>query len=154
MRSYRYIILNRNARPALLHERVAWLHGKLDAERMHRAAQALPGERDFSSFRSAACQAGHARRFVDSVKVSRDGDFVYIDIRANAFLHHMVRNIVGSLIPIGRDEQPEDWLAWLLAQHDRTQAGPTAPAGGLYLVAVEYPDTYGVPCAVRLPRFV
>lgn len=153
MRSYRYIILNRPARPALYSGRVSWIHDKLDVAVMHRAAQALLGERDFSAFRSAACQANNARRFVESITVAREGVFIYIDIRANAFLHHMVRNIVGSLLVVARGERAEDWLAELLAAGDRTQAGPTALAAGLYLVAVEYPQQYGLPSSGLLPRF-
>jgi tRNA pseudouridine38-40 synthase len=153
MRGYRYIILNRRARSALQHARVSWIYDSLDVEAMHAAAQTLLGERDFSSFRSAACQATHARRFMESIIVTRDVDYIYIDIRANAFLHHMVRNIVGSLLVIGRNNQPVSWLAELLELRDRTQAGPTAPADGLYLVSVEYPEQYQLPVSGGMPRF-
>lgn len=152
-RQYRYIILNRNARSAVLDKRVTWKHGQLDADAMHRAAQVLVGEQDFSSFRSAACQAEHARRNVHWVKVHRSGDLVYVDIEANAFLHHMVRNIVGSLMMVGRGEQPEGWIAELMQVQDRNQAGPTAPADGLYLVKVSYPETLGMDVPVFLPDF-
>ncbi len=153
-RQYRYVILNRHARSAVLNKRVTWKHGVLDAEAMHQAAQALIGERDFSSFRSAACQAEHARRNVHWVKVTRNADFVYIDIEANAFLHHMVRNIVGSLMMVGRGEQPVEWMADLMNIQDRNQAGPTAAADGLYLVKVTYPEATGVQPAVLLPSFI
>lgn len=153
-RRYRYVILNRKARAAVLHNKVCWRHGEIDEQLMHQAAQALTGERDFSSFRSAACQAEHARRNVHSVQVSRKGDFIYIDIEANAFLHHMVRNIVGSLLMIGQKEKAVDWMAELLSVHDRTQAGPTAPAEGLYLVKVTYPEQYDLPAQVHLPEFM
>ncbi len=153
MRAYRYVIQLRDARPALNHRRVSWLHGALDTQAMHQAAQALLGENDFSSFRSAACQAEHAMRFVESINVSTEAGYVYIDIRANAFLHHMVRNIVGSLIMVGRNEKPVAWIAELLAQKDRTLAGPTAAAEGLYLVAVQYPDEYDLPDSGAIPRF-
>ncbi len=152
-RQYRYIILNRHARSAVLSRRVTWKHGTLDADAMHRAAQVLVGEQDFSSFRSAACQAEHARRNVHWIKVSREGDFVYIDIEANAFLHHMVRNIVGSLIMVGRGEQSESWIAELMQVQDRNQAGPTAPADGLYLVKVTYPEEQGIQAGFFLPKF-
>ena len=153
MRRYRYVIQHRKARPALLAGRATWIHGPLDTSAMHNAAQALLGENDFSSFRSSACQAEHAMRFVESISVSRDGDFVYIDISANAFLHHMVRNIVGSLLKVGQNEKPASWIAEVLRHRNRTLAGPTAPAEGLYLVAVQYPDEYKLPESGMLPRF-
>jgi tRNA pseudouridine38-40 synthase len=153
MRSYRYIIQQRPARPALYNHRVTWVHNELDSVAMQQAAQALLGENDFSSFRSSACQSEHAMRFVKSIEVTAEGEFVYIDIQANAFLHHMVRNIVGSLLKVGSGEQPVDWIARLLALKDRTRAGPTAPAAGLYLVAVQYPEAYGLPVSGNIPRF-
>lgn len=153
-RHYRYVILNRRARPAILHNRVCWRHDALDADAMHAAAQVLIGEQDFSAFRSAACQAEHARRCIHYVNVQRKGEYLYIDIQANAFLHHMVRNIVGSLMVVGSGEKPETWIAELLHQRDRTLAGATAPAQGLYLVKVCYPDTYAFPQQVFLPEFV
>ena len=151
-RRYRYVILNRLARAALLNKQVSWQHGELNVNAMHEAAQALLGEQDFSSFRSAACQSVHANRFVHYVNVSREGHFVYIDIQANAFLHHMVRNIVGSLLMIGHGERPVSWLGQLLQFRDRTRAGPTAPADGLYLVGVDYPTEYDLPNSDCQPR--
>jgi tRNA pseudouridine38-40 synthase len=153
MRSYRYIIQQRPARPALYCRHVTWIHNELDISAMHDAAQALLGENDFSSFRSSACQSEHAMRFVKSIDVSTEGEFVYIDIEANAFLHHMVRNIVGSLLKVGTGDKPAEWIADLLALKDRTRAGPTAPAEGLYLVAVQYPDAYGLPISGNRPRY-
>lgn len=150
-RRYRYIILNRLARPALLHKRVCWQRSELDAVAMHQAAQVLVGEQDFSSFRAAGCQARHAIRAITEVQVTRDGDFIYVDIVANAFLHHMVRNIVGSLLKVGAGERPLTWMAELLELRDRTQAGNTAPAAGLYFVHVQYPPTFGLPAAYTLP---
>ena len=152
-RRYRYVILNRLARPALLHQRVYWLHQPLDVAAMHTAAQVLVGEQDFSSFRAAACQARHAIREIFSIAVTREADFIYIDIVANAFLHHMVRNIVGSLLKIGKAERPIAWLAQVLALKDRRQAGSTAPAQGLYFVAVEYPPVFNLPTTYQLPTF-
>lgn len=152
-RRYRYVILNRLARPALLQKRVCWQHGELDASAMHTAAQALIGEHDFSSFRAAGCQANHAVREITHLQVSREGDFIYIDIRANAFLHHMVRNIVGSLLKVGAGERPVNWIEALLALQDRTQAGVTAPASGLYFVHVDYPPEFGLPDQYTLPEF-
>ena len=153
LRGYRYVLFNRKARSALLHKRVSWIHDRLDAGAMHQAAQALLGENDFSSFRSSACQAEHAMRYMQSISVQRQGDFIYFDIHANAFLHHMVRNIVGSLLVVGRGEQPTSWMAELLALKDRTRAGITAPADGLYLVSVRYPEKYKLPASGIVPVF-
>ncbi len=153
-RQYRYVIYNRRARPAVLNRKVTWRYDSMDVNAMHQAAQALIGEQDFSSFRSAACQAEHARRCVHFVNVHRKGDFIYVDIEANAFLHHMVRNIVGSLMTIGQGEKPIDWIAELLAMKDRTRAGITAPADGLYLVKVTYPETCQIPDYCYIPEFV
>ncbi|HED35180.1 MAG TPA: tRNA pseudouridine(38-40) synthase TruA [Gammaproteobacteria bacterium] len=152
-RQYRYVILNRQARSAVFAKKVSWKHGELNIEAMHQAAQALLGEQDFSSFRSAACQAEHAMRNVHWVKVSREADFIYIDIEANAFLHHMVRNIVGSLLRVGQGDESVGWMAHLLLQKDRNQAGPTAVAEGLYLVKVSYPESAGIHFPMMLPRF-
>jgi len=153
MRSYRYVIQQRVARPALYSHRVAWVHDNLDTGAMHEAAQALLGENDFSSFRSSACQSEHAIRFIKSIDVTAERSFVYIDIQANAFLHHMVRNIVGSLLKVGAGERPLTWMGELLALKDRTRAGPTAPAQGLYLVAVQYPHEYDLPQSGIVPHF-
>ena len=153
MRRYRYVILQRTARPALYSHRVTWVHNDLNTRAMHEAAKALLGANDFSSFRSSACQSEHAMRFIKSIDVTAEGAFVYIDIQANAFLHHMVRNIVGSLLKVGTGERPLAWMGELLALKDRTRAGPTAPAQGLYLVAVQYPDEYDLPASGSVPRF-
>ena len=147
-RRYRYTILNRTARPALDARYVAWERLPLDAQRMHEAAQALIGEHDFSAFRTSACQARTPHRHVQHVNVSRVDNRVVIEIQANAFLHHMVRNIVGSLLPIGRGEQPPEWLGQLLAGRNRDVAGPTAAAGGLCFIAPLYPQAAGLPAEV------
>jgi len=152
-RRYRYIIDNRRQRPALLHGRVGWVYQPLEAEPMQRAGQALIGEHDFSAFRAAGCQARHARRCVHAIDVRRDGDFVYLDIAANAFLHNMVRIIAGTLIAVGRGDQPLDWPAQLLAGRDRTAAAATAPPGGLYFVGPGYPARFALPAARHLPTF-
>ncbi len=152
-RQYRYIISNRPARPALLFKKVTWKYGYFNVEAMHEAAQALIGEQDFTSFRSSACQAEHARRNIHWIKVTRENDMIYIDIEANAFLHHMVRNIVGSLVMIGQEVEPVSWMADLLRVKDRNQAGPTAPADGLYLVKVSYPQTTGIDYKLYLPSY-
>ena len=122
----------------------------LDAPAMHRAAQALLGEQDFSAFRTAQCQAPHARRCLHEITVLREGEEISIEVQANAFLHHMVRNIVGSLLMVGRGEQPEDWVGELLRGRDRTVAGPTAPAEGLVFLGPRYPAECGLPAEVSL----
>jgi tRNA pseudouridine38-40 synthase len=147
-RQYRYVIYNRRVHSAVLANRVMWEKHPLDAQRMHLAAQALLGEQDFSSFRASSCQASHAMREVQWVQVSRKGDFVFIDIQANAFLHHMVRNISGTLMQIGRGEQPVEWVAQLITEQDRTQAAATAPASGLYFVNALYPEGFDIPRVV------
>ncbi|MFA5685354.1 MAG: tRNA pseudouridine(38-40) synthase TruA [Lysobacteraceae bacterium] len=144
-RRYRYRLLNREVRPALHARSMSWERLPLDAEAMHAAAQTLLGEHDFSAFRAAQCQARHPRRCVQRVAVSRCGDCVQIDIRANAFLHHMVRNIVGSLLPVGRGQRPPEWIAELLQGGDRRLAAPTAPAAGLTFIGPLYPPGFGLP---------
>ncbi len=115
---------------------------------MHGAAQALLGENDFSAFRSVQCQALHARRHLQAIHVQRIGEVVEVQVQANAFLHHMVRNIVGSLILVGTGEQPADWIATLLAGRDRTVAGPTAPPQGLVFIGPLYPAEWHLPAEV------
>jgi tRNA pseudouridine38-40 synthase len=142
-RRYRYVIVNRPVRSALFYAQQTSVTRPLNVELMHLAAQSLLGEHDFSSFRAAECQAHHPNRNVIEVTVMREGDFVFVDIEANAFLHHMVRNIVGSLLKVGQGERPVSWMAELLSLRDRTKAAPTAPANGLYLTHVRYPEPYG-----------
>ena len=139
-RRYRYRILNRWVRPAIARGRVAWCRRPLDAERMDQAAQALLGEHDFSSFRAVGCQARSPVRRVHSVAVKRQADEVVVDIEANAFVYHMVRNIAGSLMAIGCGDRPVDWMEELLALKNRACAGVTAPAEGLYFMAPSYPE--------------
>ncbi len=149
-RRYRYRILNRAVRPALGRETLTWIRRPLDADAMQRAAQVLVGEHDFSAFRTVHCQAPHARRDLQRIAVSRSGDVVEVEVQANAFLHHMVRNIVGSLLEVGAGQQPDSWIAALLAGQDRTLAGPTAPASGLVFVGPLYPAHWGLPAEVTL----
>lgn len=139
-RRYRYVVANTPAPPALWHARCTWVRPRLDAERMQEAAQVLHGEHDFSAFRAAECQSRTPMRRLDAVRVQRHGDFLMLDVRGNAFLHHMVRNIAGSLLAVGRGRQPPAWVAELLAGRDRRAAAATAPAQGLYLLGAEYPD--------------
>jgi len=149
-RRYRYRILNRGARPGLQRQYLGWERMPLDADAMHGAAQALLGERDFSAFRSVQCQATHAWREMQEITVVRSGDEVMVEVQANAFLHHMVRNIVGSLLVVGRGERPCEWIGELLAGRDRTVAGPTAPAAGLLFIGPKYPSDCGLPGEVTL----
>ena len=149
-RRYRYVILNRAVRPALEARFVAWERVPLDAGAMHAAAQALLGEQDFSSFRAVSCQSPHARRNVTEINVRREAERVVVEIEANAFLHHMVRNIVGSLLQVGRGEQPAGWIAELLAARDRNVAGVTAPPQGLTFLGPRYPAEWGLPHEVAL----
>ena len=144
-RRYRYIIYNHRLRPAVLGQGVTHYHQPLDAERMHRAAQSLLGENDFTSFRAVQCQSKTPWRNITHLAVSRQGPYVILDIRANAFLHHMVRNITGSLLEVGMGNQPASWIEQLLVARDRELAGATAKAGGLYLVDVTYPDHFDLP---------
>jgi len=150
-RRYRYAILNRPIRAALDARFVTWERVPLDADRMQRAAQALIGENDFSAFRTVQCQANSPMRNVREIVVARSGDEVIVEIEANAFLHHMVRNIVGSLLPIGRGERPVEWMAELLHGRDRSVAGPTALASGLTFIAPRYPAQWMLPAEVTLP---
>lgn len=143
-RRYRYLIYNDPVKPAIGTDYLAWVRHPLVAERMHEEAQALLGERDFSSFRAAACQSSTPMRRVDFIRVSRCDALVVIDIQANAFLHHMVRNIAGALIAVGKGQREQGWLAELLELRDRTRAPDTAPSSGLYLVGVDYPDHFGL----------
>jgi tRNA pseudouridine38-40 synthase len=147
-RRYRYLIYNHPVRPALGARYLTWVRQPLDVSQMHRAAQALPGERDFSTFRAAACQSSTPMRHVDFIEVTQHGSLVCIDIQANAFLHHMVRNIAGALIAVGKGQRDPEWLQEILEQRDRKLAPDTAPAGGLYLVGVNYPEEFGL---ARLP---
>jgi tRNA pseudouridine38-40 synthase len=144
-RIYRYAILNRSARSALQRTRAAWIHRPLDAAAMHSAAQVLIGEHDFSAFRSVECQSKTTIRRVEAIEVTRDGDYLWLQITANAYLHHMVRNIVGTLLDVQREANPAAAMQNVLSGADRRFAGATAPAAGLYLWRVEYPEVFGIP---------
>ena len=144
-RSYQYSILNRWVSPAIGVSYYGWCRDALDAERMDEAARILHGRHDFSAFRSTGCSAQHAIREVTSIKVSRQEDIVRIDITANAFLYHMVRNIVGSLIPVGTGEKSSQWFAEIFDGQDRTLAGVTAEPQGLCFMNVRYDRKYKLP---------
>lgn len=144
-RHYRYLILNRPSRPALLAEKVAWEYKPLNVELMQAGAHYLKGTHDFTSYRAAACQAKSPIRTVSQLTVTRINDKVIIDVSANAFLYHMVRNIAGVLLTIGRGERLPQWSQQVLAARNRTAAGITASASGLYLCGVDYPSDYRLP---------
>lgn len=146
-RIYRYVLLNRSVRPASDYGRVGWFHVPLDVEKMQAAARSITGEHDFSAFRAADCQARTPVRTITRLDIARHDDFVIFDFRANAFLHHMVRNIVGSLIYVGKGKHPPEWLASVLASRARARAAPTFEAAGLYLAEVEYERGWGLPSA-------
>jgi len=144
-RRYRYVILNRLTRSSIWRDRAVWVHHPLDVERMSEAAQHLVGTHDFSSYRAIGCQAKSPVRTVTSLTVTRDADRIIIDISANAFLHHMVRNIAGVLMAIGRGDRETGWSKEVLEYRDRTLGGVTAPPEGLFLVDVGYPERFQLP---------
>jgi tRNA pseudouridine38-40 synthase len=144
-RIYRYCILNRSARSALQRMRAAWIHRPLNEAAMHAAAQVLIGEHDFSAFRSVECQSKTTVRRVDRIEVRREGDYLWLEIAANAYLHHMVRNIVGTLLAVQDESDPAAAMTAVLTKGNRRFAGATAPAAGLYLWRVEYPAVYRIP---------
>lgn len=153
-RRYRYIIYNHPLKPAILCTGLTHYHLPLDHEKMQQAGQSLLGEQDFSAFRAAQCQSHSPWRNVHHLNVSRLGQFVIIDIQANAFVHHMVRNIVGSLLEVGNGNQQPEWIAWLQQQKNRTLAAPTAKPEGLYLVNVSYPVHFELPQTPLGPLFL
>lgn len=144
-RCYRYLLLNRAVRPAADRGRVGWYHRPLELEPMRRAAQLLLGEHDFSAFRSAECQARTPVRHLTRLDIARRGDFFVFDFCANAFLHHMVRNIVGSLVRVGSGRERPEWVAEVLAGRERARAAPTFSPDGLYLLRVDYDASWGLP---------
>jgi tRNA pseudouridine38-40 synthase len=152
-RYYRYVICNGLPALALLKQRACHERHPLDPAVMRRAGACLVGEHDFTSLRAAACQAKSPVRTIYRLDVSRSGDWLYIDVEANAFLHHMVRCIAGMLISVGRGEHPPEWMGEVIEARDRTLAGVNAPAAGLYLAAVQYDPVYGIPAAGWLPGY-
>lgn len=144
-RRYRYVILNRMARSAVLDHRMAWVHHALDEARMAQAAQVLLGTHDFSSYRATACQAKNPVKTVYELSVRRRKELIVIDIEADGFLHHMVRNIVGVLLAIGSGEHEITWAQEVLDARDRNAGGVTAPPHGLYFVHAVYPEHFAIP---------
>ncbi len=150
-RTYRYVFLNSLVRSALNRHRAWWVYQPLDAGRMHNAAQLIAGLHDFSAFRAAGCQASTATREILAIAVQRDGDKIYLDVSANAFLQHMVRNIAGTLAAIGAGDAEIASMLEILESRDRKHGGIAAPPHGLTLVAVRYPDDFRLPKKVNMP---
>lgn len=144
-RQYRYVIYNREISPGIMHQGKTWVFAKLNAQVMQNALNYLVGEHDFTSFRAAECQAKTAVRRISHVEVQQINDYIIISITANAFLHHMVRNIVGTLVQIGKGKYAPQWMETVLKAKDRRQAGMTAPPNGLYLERVSYDDKFNLP---------
>ena len=153
-RRYRYVIANTATKPAQLTGLVTHYKRPLNAELMHEVSQALLGENDFSAFRAASCQSSTPWRNMMRISVERRGDFVMIDLEANAFLHHMVRNIIGSLLLVGAGLRDASWFFDVFEGKDRTVAGDTAAAAGLYLVGVTYPERFSIPLVGNVPAFI
>ncbi len=152
-RRYEYIIYNHRTRPAIMADYVTHYYESLDIDAMIAASQFLIGEHDFSSFRGGDCQAKSPIRDIHGIEITQHGSFIKIDIRANAFLHHMVRNIVGTLLHIGSGKEQAIWMEEVLAAKDRKVAAMTAPSNGLYLMEVEYPTQFDLPAIEDLHIF-
>ena len=146
-RGYRYVLLNRPVRPALAARYAGWHHAPLKVEAMRAAAAYLLGEHDFSAFRAAECQAKSPVRTLHSVGIERDGEFVEFSLRANAWLQHMARNIVGTLVYVGKGKHRPQWARQVLDSRDRSLAAPTFGSEGLYLEAVQYDARWDIPSA-------
>ena len=154
-RHYTYLLLDRSVRPALLNGKVGWYHRPLALEPMRAAAAALLGKHDFSAFRAAECQAKSPVKTLDRIDIVREDDVFRFDFHADAFLQHMVRNIVGALVYVGSGRQDPQWMAQLLGTRDRTRGAPTFAACGLYLTGIDYPARWNLPATVvrlRLPQ--
>ena len=144
-RTYRYELLNRSVRPALEASHVGWFHLPLDVERMREAAALLVGEHDFSAFRSSECQAKTPVRTLHALDIEARGERIDFVLRANAFLHHMVRNIVGTLVYVGKEKHPPSWVREVLLSKNRSKAAPTFGPQGLYLEKIQYDARWGLP---------
>lgn len=143
-RTYQYVILNRQARPAILNGLVTWECRALDFEKMQHAAEDFIGEHDFTSYRAVSCQANSPIRTIYEMKLQKFDDYIIMTICANAFLHHMVRNLAGVLLAIGRQKKPVNWASEVMAAKDRRAGGVTAPPDGLYLVNIQYPKRFNI----------
>lgn len=152
-RRYRYIILNRSVSPSYLHGRVTWHPVKLNPDLMRAASTALLGKHDFSAFRAAGCQSKDPVKEIRTLNVSNEGEWIWLDVAADGFLHHMVRNIAGVLMRIGQSLESVEWAREVLISGDRTKAGMTAPADGLYFVSVHYDPKFALPDTPKVCRF-
>lgn len=152
-RTYRYVLYNHAVRPALLAGRTGWFHLPLDLEKMREAANYLVGEHDFSSFRSAECQAKSPVRVMERAAIRASGAYLLLDFTANAFLHHMIRNIVGCLVYVGKGGHSPAWISELIAARDRRRAAPTFAADGLYLFRVKYDARWNLPAFADMMPF-
>ncbi len=152
-RSYRYILLNRPVRPGYLHGRVTWHRAPLNLAPMREAARQLVGQHDFSAFRAAGCQNRNPVKRVSLISLNQCGFWIWLDITADGFLHHMIRNIMGVLTRIGEGVEPVRWAGEVLASRDRKAAGVTAPADGLYFVSAQYDKKYNLPAPPQACRF-
>ncbi len=150
-RRYRYIIQNSEHPPAILANKVSWYRRRLNAESMHLGAQYLLGKQDFKSFQASSCQANTSIRTIGSAQVKQHNQLIFIDIEANAFLHHMIRNIVGALLKVGDGCEQPHYIEKIIAFKDRTKAPDTAKPHGLYLVGVGYPEEFHIPKAIIAP---
>lgn len=144
-RSYRYLLINRPVRSAIHAGKMGWFHLPLDIEAMRKAAQYLLGEHDFSAFRAAECQAKSPVKCMNNIDIFQEGEMLVFELSANAFLHHMVRNIVGCLVYVGKGKYPPEWLAEVLAGRERRRAAPTFAPDGLYLRRIAYDPKWGLP---------
>jgi tRNA pseudouridine38-40 synthase len=153
-RTYRYILLNRPVRPALLAGRVGWVFGQLDEGAMAEAAKSFEGTHDFTAFRAAACQANTPVRDMRQASVTRQGEFIFFEFRANAFLHHQIRNMVGALVWVGLGRRPTSWIGEVLASRDRTLGAATFAPDGLYLAGVRYDAEFGLPISPSSPSIL
>lgn len=150
-RGYRYVLLNHPVRPGLMAGKLGWHHRPLEAEAMQAAAERLLGRHDFSAFRAAECQARSPEKELRQASIKRQGDFLLCEFRADGFLHHMVRNIMGCLVHVGAGQAGPEWMDELLAHKDRTRAAPTFMADGLYLSHIRYPSRFELPESGRKP---
>ena len=153
-RTYRYVLVNRPVRPALAARYSGWHHAPLELAPMREAASHLLGEHDFSAFRAAECQAKSPRRTLDRIDIERKGECIEFLMRANAWLQHMARNIVGTLVYVGKGKRPPQWAKAVLESRDRSRAAPTFGPEGLYLEAVQYEPRWGIPVAADQPAVV